>query len=161
MRMQISPNAPAGYTWENLMLCALEEAKKAREEKEIPVGALIISAKGEILSRAHNLTRTLCDPTAHAEILAIRDASKKINNYRLLDCFLVVTLEPCIMCLGALREARISGIIFGAYDQQIGAIFSLIEGTELDLHSPKPWFMGGICENECKAILKDFFTERR
>ncbi len=161
MKMNIIPDPPKGYTWQSLMHIALEEAQKAKICEEIPVGAVLIHKNGEILARAHNKSRMLLDPTAHAEILALRDGAQKINNFRLLDCYLIVTLEPCIMCLGAIREARINGIIFGAYDNKEGAITSFIEGTELALHNPKPWFMGGIEEEKCKEILQDFFIERR
>ncbi len=160
-KMQIIPNPPLGHSWESLMGMALEEAKKAFSEDEVPVGALIVHKNGEILAKAHNLTRKNNDPTAHAEIVAIRQASEKNNNFRLLDCYLLVTLEPCIMCLGALREARIEGIIFGARDSEVGAVCSLLEGCELDLKSPKPWFMSGICEDECALILKEFFETKR
>ncbi len=161
MKMSIVPDPPHGYTWEELMRIALEEAHKAKKCEEIPVGAVIIHKNGEILAKAHNRSRTNTDPTAHAEILALQEAAKKIDNFRLLNSFIVVTLEPCIMCLGAIREARIEGIIFGAYDKEIGAVTSLLDGTELALHNPKPWFMGGIEEDKCKEILQNFFKERR
>ncbi len=159
--MHIVPTSPVGHSWESLMLVALGEAQKAKNKEEVPVGAVLVHKNGEILAKAHNLTRELNDPTAHAEIVALRKACKDTQNFRLADTYLVVTLEPCIMCLGALREARISGIIFGAYDVQIGAVCSYIEGAELELKSPKPWFMGGICEEQCKKILQVFFAEKR
>ncbi len=160
-KMQIIPSAPRGHTWQSLMHIALEEAKKAFFEDEVPVGAVIVNKEGEILATAHNLTRKLNDPTAHAEILALREAAKKVNNFRVLNAYLIVTLEPCIMCLGALREARIEGIIFAARDKEIGAVCSLIDGAELPLKSPKPWFMSGILEEESTKLLKDFFEEKR
>ncbi len=159
--MTIIPNPPIGYTWEDLMRIALDEAKKAFDDEEVPVGAVLVSKQGKILARAHNTTRKDCDPTAHAEIVALREAAKKQNNFRFAECYLVVTLEPCIMCLGALHEARIEGIIFGAYDKTLGAVCSCIEGTELPLNAPKAWFMGGILEEECSKILQIFFKERR
>ncbi len=160
-KMQIIPSAPVGHSWESLMRMALAEAKKAFALNEVPVGALIVHKNGDILAKAHNLTRKNNDPTAHAEIVAIRQAAEKIKNFRLLDCCLIVTLEPCIMCLGALREARIEGIVFGARDSDIGAVCSFLEGTELSLKSPKPWFMSGVCEEECSLLLKDFFAFKR
>ncbi len=160
-RMQIFPPAPLGHTWDSLMLLALEEARQAKIEEEVPVGAVLVDKAGKILAKAHNLTRKLNDPTAHAEILALRKGCKIIENFRLDEAYIVVTLEPCIMCLGALREARINGIIFGAYDKEIGAVCSFIDGTELALKSPKPWFMGGILEDECSSLLRDFFTLKR
>ncbi len=161
MKMQIIPDPPSGYTWEKLMQLALKEANKAKNAEEIPVGALIVHKNGEILASAHNKSRSDFDPTAHAEIVALRQAGQKKKNFRLLDCYIVVTLEPCIMCLGAIREARLEGIIFGAYDKAEGAVCSLLEGTELPLNTHKSWFMGGIEEEKCKEILVDFFKERR
>lgn len=160
-QMTIIPRAPQGHTWESLMALALEEAQKAQQEDEIPVGALVVSEDGQILSKAHNLTRRNCDPTAHAEILALREAALKKRNFRLLNTFLIVTLEPCIMCLGALREARVAGVVFALKDKESGAICSRFDGLEIDLNTPKPWFMSGVCEEESLKLLQDFFAEKR
>ncbi len=159
--MTISPPPPHGFTWENLMDIALEEARKACLNEEVPVGALIVTHEGKILAQAHNRTRTDNDPTAHAEIVAIRAAAKVLNNFRLTNAYLVVTLEPCLMCLGAIREARLDGIVFGAYDKEVGAVCSLIDGTELSLKSPKPWFMGGVRKDNCQNLLLNFFQNKR
>ncbi len=159
--MQIIPPPPKGYTWESLMCEALTEAEAAQKKDEVPVGAVIVSKQGEILAKAHNRTRIDTDSTAHAEIIAIRKACKKVKNFRLLDTFIVVTLEPCIMCLGAIREARITGIVFALHDKDVGAVCSCIDGTELILKSPKPWFMSGVCEEESRLLLQDFFKNKR
>ncbi len=160
-KMSIIPTPPKNHTWEGLMALALDEAKKALEKKEVPVGAIIVNKEGEILASAYNRTINDCDPTAHAEIVALREAAKKVNNYRLKDCYLIVTLEPCIMCLGALHEARIEGIIFGAYDKKLGALTSRFEGLHLTSFPSTAWFMGGILEEECQRNLKDFFKAKR
>ncbi len=159
--MSIIPNPPRNFSWEELMKMALEEARRALSYEEVPVGALVITSEGEILAKAHNRTRKDLDPTAHAEIVALRQAAQKIQNYRFSKTYLVVTLEPCIMCLGALHEARIEGIIFGAYDKSVGAVCSSIEGLELANVSQKTWFMGGVLEDECVEILQTFFSQKR
>ena len=104
---------------------ALEEAKKAGQKDEVPVGAVVVTEKGKILSCAHNHAIGLCDSTAHAEILAMREAAAKEQNYRLLNTTLYVTVEPCVMCMGAIIHARISTVVFGAFDVKWGAAGSL------------------------------------
>ncbi len=160
-KMQIVPNPPQGHTWEALMQLALEEAQKAFLLDEVPVGAVVVAKNGQILARAHNLTRTNNDPSAHAEILALRQAAEKIKNFRILDSYLIVTLEPCIMCLGALREARIEGVVFAVRDKEAGAICSMIDGLELPLKSPKVWYMSNVCEEQARTLLRDFFEHKR
>lgn len=103
------------------MNLALEEAKKAGQKAEVPIGAVLVAESGDILSRSHNQTISLGDPTAHAEILTLRDAAQKVLNYRLLSTTLYVTIEPCIMCMGAIVHARVARVVFGAHDPKWGA----------------------------------------
>ncbi len=154
------PSPPKGHTWHGLMGLALQEAEKARTLyvlPEVPVGAVLVSAAGEILALAHNKCISLNDPTAHAEILALRYGAEKTGNYRLNDAVLVVTLEPCLMCAGALIHSRISGLVYGAQDKKAGAISSCCEGLEYSFLNHKLWHMGGMRSEECSAILRDFF----
>ena len=139
---------------------ALREAQKALHKKEIPVGAVIVK-DGQIISRAHNLKETLNDPTAHAEIIAIREASRVLANWRLEGCNLYVTLEPCPMCAGAINQARIDRLIYGAMDLKTGACGSLFNLTgDLRLNH-KVEVVAGIMEEECKLLLKTFFEDKR
>ncbi len=134
---------------------ALRSANEAYMIGEVPVGAVIVR-NNEIISSAHNLTRTNCDVTAHAEILAIREAEHLLGDWRLCDCEIYVTLEPCMMCMGALINSRISRIYFGAYDKDFG--FSLSNHFTIP-HNIEVY--GGICETQCEKLLKDFFKKRR
>ena len=146
-------------TDESFMREALLEAKRAAENNEVPVGAVVVSDK-KILSRAHNGTISLNDPTAHAEILAIREACRMERNYRIPGCDLYVTLEPCAMCLGAILQARIRRLIFGAHDPKTGAVESVMTFPfERMNHMVK--IEAGILSEECGKILKDFFAEKR
>lgn len=144
---------------EEYMRIALKEAKTAQEKEEVPVGAVIVK-EGEILSKAYNRPLSLIDPTAHAEILAIRRACSKLNNYRLNGCILYVTLEPCPMCLGAMVQARIERLIFGARDQKGGAVESLFSFPFEKLNH-RFEIRGGVLAEECGKILVDFFKSRR
>ncbi len=142
------------------MKLALELAKKAELKDEVPVGALVVR-NGEIIGRGMNASISDHDPTSHAEINAIRDAAKAIKNYRLKDCSIYVTLEPCAMCVGAIQHARIEKIIYGAPDPKTGACGStvdLINIKEINHHAEA---IGGILEKECGQILKDFFLSKR
>lgn len=143
------------------MRLALEEAEKARAAGEVPVGALVIGADGEIMARGHNLCLALSDPTAHAELMALRAAGEAAGNYRLGGSFLVVTLEPCMMCAGAAVHARLAGVVYGARDPKAGAVESCLDGLEQYFHNHRPWHLGGVLEAECTAPLKDFFAGSR
>ena len=139
----------------------LSLAKQAKVRNEIPIGALIIQ-DGAIISKSHNLSISNNDPTAHAEINVIRDACKKINNYRLGNAVLYTTLEPCIMCIGAICEARINKVVFGAYSNiktDTNENFKFIKKKYNLDHTPE--FFGGILEKECTLIIKDFFKAFR
>jgi tRNA(adenine34) deaminase len=143
------------------MKIALSEAFEAYKIGEVPVGAVIVSDQGEILSQAHNQIIRENDPTAHAEILALRNAAKVLKNYRLNKTRIYVTIEPCIMCVGALIHARIEEVIFGAYDPKWGGLSSLYQlGNDLRLnHQLK--FTPNVLKEECSKIIQQFFKERR
>ena len=140
---------------------ALRAARQAAKLGEVPVGALVVDSEGTILSLAHNETESLHDPTAHAEILALRRAGLRIGNHRLGGCVLVVTLEPCLMCTGAIREARLTGVVYGASDARAGAVSSCLEGLDYAQTGEQPWSYGGVEARDCASILKTFFQIRR
>ena len=143
------------------MQLAIEEAKKAGQKAEVPIGAVLVAESGDLLSRSHNQTISLADPTAHAEILVLRKAAQKVSNYRLLNTTLYVTLEPCIMCMGALIHARVSRIVFGANDPKWGGAGSLYNFTEDNRFNHQPEIIRGISEETCKELIKDFFRSKR
>ncbi len=143
------------------MKLALIEAENAGQIDEVPIGSLIVDNKGNVISKAHNKTIKNVDPTAHAEILAIRKAAEKINNYRLLDTTLYVTIEPCIMCMGAIINARIKNVVYGAKDPKWGAAGSLYNFSEDLRFNHNPEIISGICEDECRTIIQDFFKDKR
>ncbi len=146
---------------EHFMNLALSEARKAGRKNEIPIGAVLIGANDELLSAAHNKTITLKDPTAHAEILALRSAAEKIGNYRLLKTTLYVTVEPCPMCMGALIHARVLRVVFGTRDPKWGAAGSLYNFAEDHRFNHQPEIIEGICEDECKKLMQNFFRSKR
>jgi tRNA(adenine34) deaminase len=143
------------------MRLALSEAKKAGQMGEVPIGAILVSENGKILSSTHNRTIDLADPTAHAEILALREAALKINNYRLLNTTLYVTVEPCMMCMGAIVHARISKVIFGTGDPKWGAAGSLYNFAEDDRLNHRVAVTKGVCEQECRRLMQEFFRAKR
>ena len=135
---------------------ALKEAKKAYDKLEVPVGAVIVK-EGKIIARAHNLKETKYDTTKHAEILAIQKASKKLNNWRLIDCDMYVTLEPCSMCAGAIINSRIRKVYIGALDEKTGAAGSVLNLFEDYTFNHKVEIEKGIMQEECETMLKNFF----
>ena len=145
---------------ENFMKEALKEAKKAYEKLEIPVGAVIVK-EGKIIARAHNLKESKHDTTKHAEILAIQKASKKLESWRLIDCDMYVTLEPCSMCAGALINARIRKLYIGTLDEKTGACGSVLNLFEDYKFNHKVEVEKGIMQKECEEILKSFFKDLR
>ena len=145
---------------EKFMKEALKEAKKAYEKLEVPVGAVIVK-NGKIIARAHNLKETKTDTTNHAEILAIQKASKKLKSWRLLDCEMYVTLEPCSMCAGALINSRIKKVYIGANDEKTGAVGSVFNLLEDYTFNHKIQVEKGLLQEECEQILKDFFKDLR
>ncbi|AZB00951.1 nucleoside deaminase [Chryseobacterium joostei] len=142
------------FTDEYYMKMALQEAETALEKDEVPIGCIVVS-NNRIIARAHNLTETLNDVTAHAEMQAITSAANFLGGKYLKDCTLYVTMEPCVMCSGALSWSQISKVVIGARDEQRGFI-----NKHLSLH-PKTEIITGIMENECSAIVKSFFKSKR
>ena len=145
---------------ERFMKQALKEAKKAYDKMEIPVGAIIVK-DGKIIARAHNQKETKLDTTKHAEILAIQKASKKIGGWRLIDCEMYVTLEPCTMCAGAIINSRIKKVYIGTMDEKTGAAGSVLNLFEDYKFNHKVEYEIGIMREECESILKNFFKELR
>ncbi len=148
-------------TDDHFMGQALEEARRALGAGEVPVGAVVVGEDGKILAQAHNFPISLNDPTAHAEILALRQAAEILGNYRLPGATLYVTMEPCLMCTGALIYARIRRLVFGAPDPKAGACVSLYripEDPRLNHHIE---VTGGVREAECRELVQEFFREKR
>ncbi|MFA5779785.1 MAG: tRNA adenosine(34) deaminase TadA [Elusimicrobiota bacterium] len=139
---------------------ALKEAKKAAKSGEVPVGCVIVK-DGKIISRAHNLTVKRNDPTAHAEILAIKKAAQKIENYRLTNCEMYITIEPCPMCAGAAVWARVRKIIFGVCDEKSGACGSVVNIANNKKLNHRIKIKGGVLSSECADLMRKFFKERR
>jgi len=145
---------------EKWMQFAIEEAIKAGNKGEVPVGAVLVKDQ-KLIAKAHNLSVSTNDATAHAEIKLIRDAGKKLKNYRQINSTIYVSLEPCIMCLGAIIHARISRIVFGAYDTKTGVCGSCANLTNASFFNHKIITEGGVLEYQCGKLLKDFFKMRR
>ena len=145
---------------ERFMKEALKEAKKAYQKLEVPVGCVIVK-DGKIIARAHNLKETKFDTTKHAEIMAIQKASKKLNSWRLIDCEMYVTLEPCSMCAGAIINSRIKKLYYGAKDEKTGAVGSVLNLLEDHKFNHSVEIESGLLENECRDILQKFFKDLR
>ncbi|MGQ9694853.1 MAG: tRNA adenosine(34) deaminase TadA [Thermodesulfobacteriota bacterium] len=148
------------YGHEYYMTLALQEAQKAGEDGEVPVGAILVR-EGKIIARDHNRPIALADPTAHAEILVLRAGAYKLRNYRLSGCTLYVTIEPCAMCAGAILQARISRLVFGAPDQKGGAVVSLFQLLNDKRLNHQVEIVPGVLQKECAEILSHFFADRR
>jgi tRNA(adenine34) deaminase len=145
--------------WEVPMRAALAEARQSGDE--VPVGALLLDAHGDVLAIAHNAREVGCDPTSHAEIEVIRAVCAERGDWRLEDCTLVVTLEPCIMCAGAIVAARIPRVVFGAWDERVGAAGSLYDVLR-DTRLGRPVeVIAGVLETECAGVLREFFEQKR
>ena len=143
------------------MRMALAEAVSARDVGEVPIGAVIVDASGDVLAVASNRTITDNDPTAHAEILALRIAAKRIGNYRLTGCTLYTTIEPCVMCAGALVNARIDRLVFGAHDERFGAVETMFRLCDSDDLNHRMEIVTGMLADECRGLVQDFFRQRR
>jgi tRNA(adenine34) deaminase len=140
---------------------AIKEAEKGWLNDEVPVGALLISQSDEILARDHNRCISLNDPTAHAEILVLRQAAQKYKNYRLNGVTMVVTIEPCPMCMGAIMNARLDTLVFGAFDPKCGAAGSVYNLPDDERLNHKITIISRIMEHECRELMQGFFRERR
>ena len=140
---------------------AIKEAKEGWLNGEVPVSALLISQSNEILARDHNRCISLNDPTAHAEILVIRQAAQKLKNYRLNGVTIVVTIEPCPMCMGAIMNARLDTLVFGAFDPKYGAAGSVYNLPDDERLNHKITIISRIMEQECRDLMQGFFRERR
>ncbi len=146
---------------ERWMSLALREAEKALEKNEVPVGAVILDSNGSIVGRGFNQTETLSDATAHAEMIALTAAMATLESKYLQDCTLVVTLEPCPMCAGAILLAKVGRVVFGSYDAKMGAagtLFNLLDNPKLNHRAE---LIGGVMESKTTALLKEFFAKAR
>ncbi len=148
-----SPSAAIG--------AALDVARAAAALGEVPVGAVVLSASGGLVASAHNEREALSDPTAHAEVLALRRAGAALGSWQLVGCTLAVTLEPCTMCAGAVVLARVSRLVFGAWDPKAGAVGSLWDVVRDRRLNHRPEVLAGVREAECSTLLADFFAARR
>ena len=149
---------PADY--ETLMDAALAEARRAHEAGEVPIGA-VVALDGAIVGRGFNQPIASGDPTAHAEIVAIRAAARQVGNYRLTGAVLCVTIEPCLMCVGALVHARIGTLVYGAAEPKTGAVTSTVRGGELPGHNHRFEVVSGVREEACRSLMQTFFKARR
>ena len=145
--------------YETLMAAAIAEAKLA--QVDVPVGAVLVSGYGEVVASAHNQKELTGDPSGHAEILALRKAAEAKGNWRLEDLTMVVTLEPCVMCAGAIVAARLKEVVFGAFDEKVGAAGSAYDIVRDSRLGGNVGLVGGVLETECQELLKDFFQSRR
>jgi tRNA(adenine34) deaminase len=153
-------NVLAADNDQRFMRAALEEARAAAERGEVPVGAVVV-INDEIVARAGNRTIADCDPTAHAEVIALREASKRIGNYRLAGAALYVTIEPCAMCAGAMIQARIARLVYGAPDPKGGAVQSCFAVLDHPQLNHRVEVTAGVLADDAAAVLKEFFAARR
>jgi tRNA(adenine34) deaminase len=147
-------------THDTFMRAALDEGRKGLEAGEVPVGAVVV-LDGRVLGRGFNHPIGSHDPTAHAEIVAIRAAARAIGNYRLVGSTMYVTIEPCLMCVGAMVHARVETLVFGAPEPKAGAVVSSCRAHELPSLNHRIEVVGGVLEEECRAIIQEFFRDRR
>ncbi len=140
---------------------AISYANEAAEHNDVPVGALVVNEQGEILGTGHNLREESKDPTAHAEIVAMRNAATKIGNWRMDELTMIVTLEPCAMCAGAISQSRFKRLVFGAWDEKAGAVGSVWDVIRDQRNLNKVEVVSGVLEKECSEILTNFFEGKR
>ena len=146
---------------ERWMREALGAAREAAGRGEVPVGACVVGPEGTLLALAGNRTRTDCDPTAHAEVLALREASRRVGNYRLTGAVVYSTVEPCAMCAGALVQARVGRLVYGARDEKAGAVESVFRVCDASSLNHRILLTRGVLELECRALMQEFFRARR
>ena len=144
-----------------IMQAALTLAKVAADQGDVPVGAIVVNDSGQIIGTGQNLRERSNDPTDHAEIVAIRNAAQKIGSWRLDDLTLVVTLEPCVMCAGAILQSRIKRLVFGTFDEKAGAVGSVVDVIRDPRALSKVEVVSRVLEDECMQVLKDFFNTKR
>jgi tRNA(adenine34) deaminase len=145
---------------DELMVLALDQARLAGEASEVPIGA-VVELDGTVVGVGFNRPIGASDPTAHAEIVALREAARRVGNYRLTGATLVVTVEPCLMCVGALVHARVGTLVYGAPEPRSGAVASMVADGVIQAYNHRFAVIGGVREAECRALMKDFFAARR
>jgi tRNA(adenine34) deaminase len=143
------------------MCAALDEARAALGSEDVPIGAVVLGAEGSVIGRGRNVRERDADPTGHAELVAIRDAAARVGQWRLTGCTLVVTLEPCTMCAGAIVLSRLDRLVFGAYDDKAGAVGSLWDVVRDRRLNHRPEVVGGVLADECRTLVDDFFARQR
>ncbi|MCA1633887.1 MAG: tRNA adenosine(34) deaminase TadA [Acidobacteria bacterium] len=146
---------------ERRMRAAIRAAREAAGRGEVPVGAVVVGGDGKVLAVAGNRTRADCDPTAHAEIVALREAARRAGNYRLTGAVVYSTIEPCAMCAGALVQARVRRLVYGAPDARAGAVRSIFRICDESSLNHRMELTAGVLEEECRALMQEFFRERR
>jgi tRNA(adenine34) deaminase len=147
-------------TSEIFMRMAIDEAKQAAKIGEVPIGAVLVR-DGQVIAKGHNNPIGHRDPSAHAEICALRSGALIVDNYRLVDCELYVTLEPCLMCSGAILQARLKKVVFGAFDEKIGVAGSVLNVFDIPTLNHQTQIESGVLSEECANLLQDFFKQRR
>lgn len=147
--------------WQPAIEAALAEARLAPAHGDVPIGAVVLDASGQVVAAGHNERELTGDPTAHAEVVALRRAAAALGSWHLDDCTLAVTLEPCTMCAGAIVAARVARLVFGAYDPKAGAVASLWDVVRDPRLNHRPDVVGGIAADACGAIIQEFFDHRR
>jgi tRNA(adenine34) deaminase len=157
----VDSNESADEADVRLMNLALDRARQAEASGEVPVGAVVVDGEGQVLGAGYNRTITDSDPTAHAEIVALRQAAARLSNYRLPGLTLYVTLEPCTMCMGAMLHARLARVVYGAADPKTGACGSVLDVGAVERINHHTVINGGVLEEPCGEILRRFFRERR
>src|SRR3954449_12467826 len=143
------------------MRAALEEARRALDSEDVPIGAVVLDAAGDVIGRGHNVRERDGDPTGHAELVAVREAGAAVGGWRLAGCTLGVTLEPCTMCAGAIVLSRLDRLVFGAFDPKAGAVGSLWDVVRDHRLNHRPEVVGGVLADECSALVDDFFARQR
>jgi tRNA(adenine34) deaminase len=149
------------HTYDAAMRAALDEARKTLDSGDVPIGAVVLDDVGEIIGRGHNVRERDGDPTGHAELVAVREAAEAVGEWRLAGCSLVVTLEPCTMCAGAIVLARLDRLVFGAFDPKAGAVGSLWDVVRDRRLNHRPEVVSGVLADDCSALLDDFFAHQR
>lgn len=154
-------DAPASAEHESWMRLALEQARAAARMGEVPIGAVVVDAAGQVIGAGHNMRERLQDPSAHAEVVALRQAAARVGSWRLSGCTLVVTVEPCLMCAGAVLMAHVPTVVFGAWECKTGAVGSQYDVLRDGRLSGAAHVYAGVLRSECAQVMKNFFVSRR